>query len=230
MSTINQTDRAETVVVETDRFLRQRDLIPRQSLQQHPVTIIGVGAIGRQVALQLAALGVSRLHLMDFDHVESHNVTTQGYLNRDIGQPKVAATAAAITAIDDTIDITQTQDRFRVRHRLDEVVFCCVDSISARAAIWRHARSRTALWIDGRMLGEVMRILTASDETSRTLYDDTLFAPSEAQSGTCTSRSTIYTANIASALMVHQFTRWVRSLPLDNDQCLNLLSSELTVS
>ena len=80
------------------------------------------------------------------------------------------------------------------------------------------------------MLGEVMRILTASDEPSRIAYDDTLFASSEAQSGTCTSRSTIYTANIAAALMVHFFTRWLRGLPLDNDQCLNLLSSELTVS
>ena len=31
-------------------------------------------------------------------------------------------------------------------------------------------------------------------------------------------------------LMVHQFTRWIRVLPLDNDASLNLLSSELVVS
>ena len=78
------------------------------------------------------------------------------------------------------------------------------------------------------MLGEVIRVLTASDTASQESYGQTLFAQSEAQSGSCTSRSTIYTANIAAGLLVHQFTRWLRQLPLDNDLSLNLLSSELT--
>ena len=80
------------------------------------------------------------------------------------------------------------------------------------------------------MMGEVMRILTASDSESRASYSQTLFSPSEAQTGSCTSRSTIYTANIAAALMVHQFTRWLRRLPLDSDLSLNLLSSELILN
>jgi sulfur carrier protein ThiS adenylyltransferase len=88
---------------------------------------------------------------------------------------------------------------------------------------------RTSFWADGRMMGEVMRILTAADSESRKSYGRTLFFPSEAQTGSCTARSTIYTANIAAALMVHQFTRWVRQMPLDADISFNLLSSELTV-
>ena len=51
----------------TDRFQRQRDLVPLQQLTGIQATVIGVGAIGRQVALQLAAVGVSRLQLIDFD-------------------------------------------------------------------------------------------------------------------------------------------------------------------
>ena len=54
----------------TDRFLRQRDLVSTEKLANTPVTVIGVGAIGRQVAMQLAALGVMRLQLIDFDTVE----------------------------------------------------------------------------------------------------------------------------------------------------------------
>src|SRR3712207_8955727 len=38
-----------------------------------------------------------------------------------------------------------------------EAVFCCVDSISARSAIWRSVRGRCRFWADGRMLGEVIR-------------------------------------------------------------------------
>ena len=212
-----------------DRFLRQRDLVSTESLAETPVSIIGVGAIGRQVALQLAALGVMQIQLIDFDCVEAHNVTNQGYRMQDVGQPKVDAAKSAIAEIDGAIKVEVVQDRFRTRQSLGDAVFCCVDSIKSRAAIWRHLERRTEFWADGRMMGEVMRILTASCNSSRERYGGTLFLPSEAQTGSCTSRSTIYTANIAAALMVHQFTRWVRRLPLDYDMSFNLLSSELSV-
>jgi sulfur carrier protein ThiS adenylyltransferase len=61
-------------------------------------------------------------------------------------------------------------------------------------------------------------------------YASTLFSPEQAQQGTCTSRSTIYAASIAAGLMVHQFTRWLREMPLDSDFTLNLLASELNVA
>ena len=213
-----------------DRFLRQRDLISTQKLKQSAVTVIGVGAIGRQVAIQLASLGVMKIQLIDFDNVELHNVTNQGYRMSDVGHSKVSATTAAIAEIDPGIEVDTIADRFRVRQSINDVVICCVDSITSRSAMWNHLKSRTEFWADARMLGEVMRILTASDAKSRIAYEQTLFAQSEAQVGTCTSRSTIYTANIAAGLMVHQFTRLLRHLPLDNDLCFNLLSSELTRS
>ena len=55
------------ITSETSRFARQLDLVPTERLAQEPVSIIGVGAIGRQVALQLAAVGVRQLQLIDFD-------------------------------------------------------------------------------------------------------------------------------------------------------------------
>lgn len=193
------------------------------------MTIIGVGAIGRQVALQLAALGVMKIQLIDFDTVESHNVTTQGYRESDVGHDKVTATAAAILEVDSTITVDEVSDRFRIRQTVNDCVFCCVDSISSRSAIWNHLKSRTELWVDARMLGEVMRILTVSDCESRESYSTSLFAQNEAQTGSCTSRSTIYASTIAAGLVVHQFSRWLRRLPLDTDLSLNLLSSEITV-
>ena len=45
--------------------------------------------------------------------------------------------------------------------------------------------------------------------------------------GSCTAKSTIYTASIAAGLMLTQFTRWLRRLPVDSDLTLNLLSMEL---
>ncbi len=213
----------------TDRFLRQQELVPLERLQSLSVTVIGVGAIGRQVALQLAALGARHIQLIDPDRVEPTNITTQGYFHEDLGSLKVDATAGLLWRIDPQLHVETIADRYRSRHETGSVVFCCVDSITARAAIWRSVQSQVAFWCDGRMRGEVLRVLTATDETSRTHYATTLFPQSQAQTGSCTSRSTIYGASLAAALMLHQFTRWLRDLPTDPDLSLNLLASELVV-
>ena len=210
------------------RFDRQQDLVPRDRLRETKVTVIGVGAIGRQTALQLSAIGTPRLQLVDCDTVDWTNVTTQGYLAADVGRPKVQATAAAIAQIDPAIEMETIEDRYRPRMEIGEAVICAVDSITARTAIWRSVAPRCRFWTDGRMLGEVLRILTVADAAGRDHYPTTLFAQAEAQSGRCTARSTIYAAGIAAGLMVHQFTRWLRGMPMDRDTSLNLLAGELT--
>lgn len=214
-----------------NRFERQSELVPQDRLQETSATVIGVGAVGRQVALGLAAMGIRHLHLIDFDGVEPTNVTTQGYFSQtDLGQPKVLATRQAIQLIDPEIVVTTIQDRFRAKHDTGEAIFCCVDSIKARAAIWRSLKDRCRFWADGRMLGEVLRILTATSASDRQHYETTLFSPSDAQWGRCTSRSTIYSAGICAGLMLHQLTRWLRDLPIDRDVSFNLLASEFVLS
>ena len=217
------------MTMNSDRFSRQNDLVPREKLTDLTATVIGVGAIGRQVAIQLAALGVSRLQLIDFDTVEETNVTTQGYDFEDVGQLKVDATAGAVQRIDPLIDVEAIPDRYRSRIEIGNAVFCCVDTISARSAIWRSASRKCRFWCDGRMLGEIIRVLTAADLDSRRHYPTTLFRQSEAQTGRCTAHGAIYTANIAAGLMTHQFTRGLREIPIDSDLTLNLPASELVV-
>jgi sulfur carrier protein ThiS adenylyltransferase len=214
----------------SDRFVRQAELVPQEKLATEAVTVIGVGAIGRQVALQLASIGVRHLTLIDFDEVEASNVTTQGYRHREVGLRKVQAARQAVLELDPTIEVTAIEDRFRGKHPVGTTAFCCVDSISAREAIWRQIGSKVRFWCDGRMLGEVIRVLTVAELEGREHYPKTLFAQADAQSGSCTSRSTIYAASIAAGLMLHQFTRWLREVGVDNDISLNLLAGELATA
>ena len=215
---------------ESDRFIRQRDIVPLERLQKLSITVTGVGAVGRQVALQLAALGVRQLQLIDFDRVELRNLTTQGYYSCDVGRYKVEATADAVQQIDPMVGVEDIRDRYRPRYEVGEVLFCCVDTISAREAIWRSAGRACSFWGDGRMRGEALRVLTVADDASRDHYSTTLFPQREAQAGICTSRSTIYSAAISAALLVHQFTRWLRHQTVVADVSLNLLAAELVVS
>ena len=217
------------MTMNSDRFSRQSELAPREKLKDLTTTVIGVGAIGRQVAIQLAALGAPRLQLIDFDTVEETNVTTQGYDFEDIGQLKVDATAGAVQRIDPLIDVEAIPDRYRARIEIGDAVFCCVDTISARSAIWRSASRKCRFWCDGRMLGEIIRVLAAADLNGRRHYPTTLFRQAEAHTGRCTAHGAIYTACIAAGLMTHQFTRWLRDIPVDADLTLNLLAAELVV-
>lgn len=220
----------DSAVIPSDRFVRQQDLVSAERLAELFVTVIGVGAIGRQVALQLAAIGVRQLQLVDFDLVDQTNITTQGYLTADIGALKVEATQAAIAAMDCSIHVSVMRDRYRPQLEVGQALFCCVDSIESRAAIWRSAGRRVAFWGDGRMLGEAIRVLVATDDISRRHYPTTLFTADEAAAGRCTARSTVYTANVAAGLLVHQFARWLRRQPTDADASLNLLAGELVLS
>jgi len=72
------TSRDTKVGTVAERFSRQRDLVPHERLSKMRVAVIGVGAIGRQVALQLAAIGARQMQLIDFDSVELTNVTRRG--------------------------------------------------------------------------------------------------------------------------------------------------------
>ncbi len=122
-----------------DRFARQAELVPYERLRAVRVSVIGVGAIGRQVAVQAASLGVAPLQLVDFDAVEAVNITTQGYRYRDLGATKIDATRGAVLEIDPAIEVEVVVDRFRPVLLTGEAIFCCVDSIGAREAIWRAA-------------------------------------------------------------------------------------------
>ena len=212
-----------------ERYSRQHDIVPTERIAECKATVIGVGAIGRQVALQLAAIGIPWLQLIDFDKVEWSNLASQGYLEGDMGKLKVNATLDLCWRINANSQIHAVPERFRRSMEVGNIVFCCVDRIDVRRMIWQATQDKVSFFADGRMSAEVLRILTACDVQSRKHYPTTLFRADEAFVGSCTAKTTIYCANIAAGLMLAQFTKYLRQLPVDADIQLNLLASELSV-
>jgi hypothetical protein len=213
-----------------ERYSRQHDIVPVERLAACKASIIGVGAIGRQIALQLVAMGISWLQLVDFDAVEISNLASQGYLENDLGKPKVEATAELCHQINSTAKILMFPERFHRSMDVGDMVFCAVDNIDMRRLIWDSVKKKVYCFCDGRMTAETLRVLTVCDYESRRHYPTTLFRADEAFAGPCTAKTTIYCANIAAGLMVAQFTKYLRLLPVDCDIQLNLLASELSVA
>lgn len=189
---------------------RQIDLVPAEKLTDCSIDVIGVGAVGRQVALQLASIGAINIRLVDHDVVDASNVCTQGYLQSDIGQTKVRAVHSDILCINSDICCRFVSNRWAPTMRLSrDVVFCCVDSITTRKQLFDSAIN-TDFFVDGRMLAEVGYVYPVFDNDSRVEYRNTLFDASDAEPGRCTAKSTIYCANHVASAMVHQFVRWLR--------------------
>jgi hypothetical protein len=223
--------------IHADRDIRQREIVPPEKLAACHVVVVGVGAIGRQVALQLAAVGAPSLELFDHDTVSVENLAPQAYWPQDLGRAKVDATAEVCRLIYPEVRLVAHPARFRrsFGRTLGEVgkdlaVFCCVDSITARGLVWEAVKDRTRFFVDGRMSAEVIRVLATDRGTGNAYYPTTLFAEEQALVGSCTAKSTVYSASIAAGLMLGQFTRWLRGLPVERDILLNLLSMELVTA
>jgi sulfur carrier protein ThiS adenylyltransferase len=213
-----------------ERYSRQRDIVPAERIADCKASVIGVGAIGRQVALQLAAMGIPWLQLVDCDIVEESNLASQGYLEEDLDEPKVEATAALCRRINRQLEVHTIPNRFRRSLEMGNAVFCCVDRIDVRRLIWESVKDKVNYYCDGRMSAEVLRVLTACDLDSRKHYPTTLFSTDEAFVGPCTAKTTIYCANMAAGLMLSQFTKYLRGMRIEPDIQVNLLASELTVA
>ena len=137
-----------------NRDIRQRDIVPPQKLARCHALVIGVGAIGRQVALQLAAAGLAKMELIDDDAVAVENLAPQAYWVQDLALPKVEATARACRLLNPEIDLSARRDRFRraspkelatfADQRAWPIVFCCVDSIECRRLVAAPSRNSRA--------------------------------------------------------------------------------------
>lgn len=79
----------------------RRETIHRSSntmelMRQARVAICGCGALGANLAETLARMGYQNLTLIDHDRVEEHNLSTQPFGLREIGQPKAQMMANAL--------------------------------------------------------------------------------------------------------------------------------------
>lgn len=76
------------------------------------VVILGAGGVGSHVAWNLAAMGVGRLTIVDFDKIEESNLNRQlTYTPADIGLPKVEVLCQRLAAFNPHIELRPVQMR-----------------------------------------------------------------------------------------------------------------------
>ena len=105
-----------------------------------PIHIVGCGAIGSTIATSLARLGISNIHLYDFDTVDPHNIANQTFNSTDIGKPKVAALKNALELINPDIELKIHEKGYTENNIRGGYVFLCVDNIDLRKRIVEESK------------------------------------------------------------------------------------------
>jgi sulfur-carrier protein adenylyltransferase/sulfurtransferase len=89
-------------------------------LKQAKVLCIGTGGLGAPLGLYLAAAGVGRIGLIDFDVVDFTNLQRQVlFSNSDVGRPKIEAAASRLRELNPDIQIDTFETRLTSENALD---------------------------------------------------------------------------------------------------------------
>ena len=210
------------------RYERHSQIFNSDELRYYPCTVIGAGAIGSNLAQQLARIGVPSITVYDFDNVEEVNLGAQGYGENSLGKNKAEVTAVICRNINSNIYLYPSR-KWDAYSALDTVVFSCVDSMETRKTIFECCKKKDRVLIDGRMSSEIARVICAWDKESYDYYETTLYSDEEAVQESCTTRSTCYCSNIAAGLMLAQFSKILRKFDhIDRDIIFSIAGMELS--
>jgi hypothetical protein len=114
-------------------------------LTRRSVLVVGLGSVGLDVAVRLAAAGITRLGLMDFDTIKLHNLdrligatATDAWLRRsklDLARRLVSENATAASPVIDHFDLSICEpDGLAAALDFDQII-CCVDRPWPRAVL-----------------------------------------------------------------------------------------------
>ncbi len=145
------------IIDENDRYGRFR-LISwwrQEKLLAGKVLVVGAGALGNEVLKNLALLGVGHVFIIDYDSIESTNLTRSVlYRAGDEGQPKALRAAAAVKLINPDVKVHALNGNVITDLGLGlfaemDVVIGCLDNREARLWINRQCWKVNRPWVDG---------------------------------------------------------------------------------
>lgn len=196
---------------------------------KYPVDVVGCGAVGSKIVLELAKLGVANIRIHDHDTIVPHNIPNQAFRECDVGKLKVNATNEIVEMyVGRNVDVSA----LRIPDpniKLHRVVFTCVDSMEGRKEIWNTIRMKlsTDLYIEVRMGSDTMRIYTINPNSIREVeeYEKTLYDGGVVERGICgNSISMGPTSSLVASIAVWQLVRWYA---IQTDSVDDILDGEI---
>jgi len=103
-------------------ILPEVGLSGQKKIRQTSVLCIGAGGLGSPIAMYLAAAGVGKLGILDFDSVDFSNLQRQIiHGTADVGRPKTQSAAETIARINPNVEVVTYNTRISSENALDLV-------------------------------------------------------------------------------------------------------------
>jgi adenylyltransferase/sulfurtransferase len=145
------------IIDDSDRYGRLR-LISwwrQEKLAAAKILVVGAGALGNEVLKNLALLGAGRVFVIDFDAIETTNLTRSVLFRAgDAGRSKAEAAANAVRALNPDVKVVALNGNVITDLGLGvfadmDVVIGCLDNREARLWINRQCWKIGRPWVDG---------------------------------------------------------------------------------
>ncbi|HBK35000.1 TPA: hypothetical protein DDZ01_03330 [Candidatus Uhrbacteria bacterium] len=193
--------------------LRHLSVFSPDEFGDRRVDVIGLGATGSRITLELARLGIRNLHGWDYDTVSEVNLANQAFAVEDIGRLKAEATARLVKA-NTGLDLQTHVERVDGTQVLGEIVFVLPDTMASRREIFERGlrmKLRTKLMIETRMGADSLRVYTFNPSRPAHIraYQDTFHDDVPQVTSVCGGKTSVgATAETISGIAVWQLIRW----------------------
>ncbi|MBL6999609.1 MAG: molybdopterin-synthase adenylyltransferase MoeB [Gammaproteobacteria bacterium] len=144
----------------------------QQKILQSTALIIGMGGLGSPCALYMAAAGIGKLIICDFDVVESSNLQRQIIHRQDqVGELKVHSARASILALNPECKvetIAHEMDHTELEQQIHQadIVIDCSDNFPTRFALNRYCVSTKTPLVSAaaiRLEGQILNYIPDTD-------------------------------------------------------------------
>lgn len=160
-----------------DEIYRGEDAI--QKLARPLLTLCGAGALGSNLADNLARQGFQRLRVIDFDRVEEHNINTQVYDLGDVGALKVDVLKNRLfRSVEIEIDaISRKLEERSVKKQLKDsgLVIDTFDNSASRQLVQDHCRALNLNCLHIGLFADYCEVI----------WDDAYRVPGDAEGDVC---------------------------------------------
>ncbi|MDO8521436.1 MAG: ThiF family adenylyltransferase [bacterium] len=178
-----------------------------------PLTIIGAGQVGSQLAMAVAKMGCTDVCVWDDDVVASHNPPASEYRKCDILRPKVEALAEIIREATGVEMVTC--NRRYTGEPLNTAVASCVDGMDERKTIWERVKRNplVGFFVDTRVAEEYIEVfaIETCNPEDIAFYEAFLYPSKEALTPFCGRHGAKHVGGTAAYAACAALTQWWKS-------------------
>lgn len=202
---------------------RQMSVFAAEKFKDKRIDVIGGGAVGSHIVVGLAKIGLTNIHVWDYDVVKPHNLPNQAFFMSHVDAKevheekmvrKVDALAEVVKAMTG-VEITVHPEKYQGQEKLGPIVFLLVDKMDERKIIWETSlklKLNVECLIETRMGARAGRVYTLypCQRAHYTEWEKTLCKDEDVERSACGTIPSIQpTASLVASTAVWQLIHYL---------------------